>query len=68
MNWAQLVFNAFNDYIPVNYALAIIVKRIGKDHYNDMTESALDVVIERLDKLGFTYETLSQALSEVKKN
>ena len=66
-NRRQLVFNAFSEFKPTGKALAILVKRIDKRKYTDISSDGLDQVLKRLDEIGFTYEQTIDGLNDVKK-
>lgn len=69
-NRRQAVFNAFEEYSPKNYALAIMVKSIDGINYTGkkyLTEEGLDEILEKLNEIGYTRKELDKDLSEVKK-
>lgn len=66
-NWRQMVYNAFTEYSPKGMALALLVHKIDGKEYNDITSGGLQKVIDKLDEIGFTQETATNTVSEVKK-
>jgi len=66
-NRRQMVFNAFEEYSPKHYALALMVKSINGVSYSDITEEGLNQVLAKLDEIGYTQKELELDLSEVKK-
>lgn len=66
-NRAQMVFNAFEEYVPRNRALAILVYSIDGKVCSDYTKTGLDEIIEKLDEIGFTKKQAQQTVQEVKK-
>lgn len=66
-NWRQMVYNAFTEYSPKGMALALLVHKIDGIEYNDITSGGLQKVIDKLDEIGFTQETATNTVSEVKK-
>lgn len=67
-NRRQSVFNAYNEFTPSGKALAILVKRINDRVFEDFSPDALDRILIRLDKIGFSYGEAIDKVSEVKKN
>ena len=68
INRRQMVFNSFEEYVPRNFALAIMVISIDEEKYTDYTEDGLQKIIDRLDEIGYTQATLEEHLMEVKKS
>lgn len=66
-NWRQMVYNAFTEYSPKGMALALLVHKIDGKEYNDITSGGLQKVIDKLEEIGFTQETATNTVSEVKK-
>lgn len=69
-NRRQAVYNAFENYSPKHYALALMVKSIDGVDYTDkryLTEEGLDEVLEKLNDIGYTRKQLGIDLIEVKK-
>lgn len=66
-NWRQMVYNAFTEYSPKGMALALLVYKIDGKEYNDITSGGLQKVIDKLEEIGFTQETATNTVSEVKK-
>jgi hypothetical protein len=66
-NWRQMVFNAFTEYSPKGMALALLVHSIDGEERNDITASGLQETLDRLEAIGFTQETATETVSEVKK-
>ncbi|AHK11383.1 tail assembly chaperone [Flavobacterium sp. phage 1/32] len=66
-NRRQMVYNAFEEYSPKHYALALMVKSINGQVFTDITEKGLEEVLIKLDEIGYTQKELELDLSEVKK-
>lgn len=66
-NWRQMVYNAFMEYSPQNMALALLVHKIDGTEYTDITGGGLQKVLDDLEKIGFTQQTATNTVSEVKK-
>ena len=66
-NRRMTVYAAFEEFTPTGKALAILVKRIDKRMFTDYSNSTLDIVIKRLDEIGFSYEMAITNLNAVKK-
>ncbi len=66
-NRRQMVYNAYMEYSPKNRALAILVKSINGEECTDYSSDGLDEIIDKLDKLGFTYKQVQDTVDEVKK-
>lgn len=66
-NRRQLVFNAFEEYSPKHYALALMVKKIDGVECKDMTEEGLSNILEKLNEIGYSEKKLNEDLAEVKK-
>jgi len=66
-NRRQTVWNAFKEFTPKGYALALLVKSINGKLMTDITDKGLDEVLDKLDSIGFTYNDMIENLSEVKK-
>ena len=69
-NRRQAVFNAFEQYSPKHYALALMVKSIDGVDYTDkkyLGEEGLDEILDKLNAIGYTRKELDNDLSEVKK-
>lgn len=66
-NMRQAVFNAYQEYSPKSYALALTVKSIDGIEYTDISTEGLDLVLEKLDEIGYTQGNLEEDLSRVKK-
>lgn len=66
-NRRQTVFNAFNEFTPMGKALAVLVKRINKEHFYDFSPNSLDRVLVKLDNIGFSYSEAIEKVNEVKK-
>jgi hypothetical protein len=62
-----LVFNAFNESNPSSRSFAVLVKRIDKQKFVEYAPNDLDLIMEKLNNMGFDYETMSTQLREVKK-
>lgn len=61
------VFNSYNDYSPKGYAFALLVNRINDKLYNDFSQDGLERILDNLDRIGFSFEMLSEKLQEAKK-
>lgn len=66
-NRRQAVFNAFEEYSPKHLALALMVKSIDGVKCEDMTDEGLSVILDKLEKIGYTEKELNNDLGEVKK-
>ena len=66
-NRRQMVFNAFEEYSPKSYALAVLVKRINDEVYTSFADDTLREIIDKLDEIEFSKAKLDEEVSEVKK-
>jgi hypothetical protein len=66
-NRRQAVFNAFNESNPNSRSFAVLVKRIDKQKFVEYAPNDLDLVMQKLNDIGFDYETMFDQLREVKK-
>lgn len=66
-NRRQAVFNAFEEYSPKHYALALMVKSIDGEPCEDMSEEGLNLILEKLDKINYSEKELNEDLAKVKK-
>lgn len=69
-NRRQASYNAYTEYSPKHYALALMVKSInGKDYSGKyyLTEDGMNEVLQKLDDIGYTQKELENDLSVVKK-
>ena len=66
-NQHQCVYNALQEYSPSNMAFAVMVHSIDGKVYDRYDESALDEIIDNLERVGFTKGMLLEALRDVKK-
>lgn len=66
-NRRQLVFNAFMEYSPSSFALAILVKSIDGEVFTDYSEEGLMKVLDRLDEIGFSENEKNKTIKQVKK-
>lgn len=67
VNRRQLVFNAFSEYSPKGRALAILVKSINGIEYHDFTKDGLDLIIDKLNEIGFSQKESTETVEKVKK-
>jgi hypothetical protein len=61
------VFNSYNEYSPVGFAFAILVKKIDDQEFSDYSDDGLNRIIETLDKIGFSFKELTENVQEIKK-
>lgn len=66
-NRRQMVYNAFMEYSPSGRALAILVHSIDDVVYNDISADGLQIVIDKLDEIGFTQNETVSNVDAVKK-
>jgi hypothetical protein len=66
-NRRQLVFNAFNESNPNSRSFAVLVKRIDKQKFVEYAPNDLDLIMQKLNDIGFDYESMFGQLIEVKK-
>lgn len=66
-NRRQTVFNAFEEYSPKHYALALMVKSIDGIECKDMSEEGLDLILDKLNNSGYSEKQLNEDLAKVKK-
>lgn len=66
-NWRQMVYNAFTEYSPKGMALALLVHKIDDEVFTDISASELQRILDKLEVIGFTQETATNTVSEVKK-
>lgn len=66
-NQQQCVFNALEEYSPLNMAFAVMVHSIDGEVFEKYDESSLKKVGLKLEEIGFTKGILIEALQEVKK-
>lgn len=66
-NRRQTAFNAFNEFVPVGNAFALLVKKIDKKKYDDYSPDSLKRCVEHLDKIGLSNLEAMERLKEVKK-
>ena len=66
-NQQQCVFNALEEYSPLNMAFAVIVHSIDGKVFKSYDENTLDKIIDKLDEVGLTKAMIMEALREVKK-
>lgn len=66
-NRRQMVYQAFEEYSPKHYALALMVKSINGVPCTGMSETELDKIIDMLQEAGYTEKELCDDLADVKK-
>lgn len=66
-NQQQCLYNALEEYSPSNLAFAVLVHSIDGEVFKLYDEDSLEIVIDKLDEIGFTKEDLLSNLAEVKK-
>lgn len=66
-NRTEMVFNAYNNYIPKDYALAVLVYSIDGKVYSDYTDAGLDEIINILDEIGFSRKQANEETESLKK-
>jgi len=66
-NQQQCLFNALEEYSPSNIAFAVLVHSIDDVIYTNYDEDSLELVMDKLDEIGFTKEDLLSSLDLVKK-
>lgn len=66
-NRRQTIWNAYKNYNPQGMSLALLVKSIDGRPRNDISDEGLEKTLDELNRIGFTYDNLEEALSDVKK-
>jgi hypothetical protein len=66
-NQRQTVMNSYNEFFPTGFAFAVLVKKIGEKEYNDISPTGLQLVIDKLDEIGYEVGEVFKKASEVKK-
>lgn len=60
--------NSVNDGVKVNsYPFAIFVTEINGEYFSDYTKEGLDLILEKLDKIGFSMAELVEEFEDLKK-
>lgn len=66
-NRRQMVYNAFEEFSPKNFALALLIHSIDDVVYTNYSDEGLKEILDRLDEIGFDKAKLDETVSEVKK-
>jgi len=66
-NRRMMVFNSFMEYSPRGMALALLVHKIDNVVYKDISSEGLQLVLDKLDEIGFTEKQSTEKVDEVKK-
>lgn len=69
-NRRQAAFNAYTEYNPEHYALALMVKSINGVDYTDkyyMTEEGMEEVLTKLEEIGYSKRQATNDLNVIKK-
>jgi predicted SprT family Zn-dependent metalloprotease len=66
-NRRMMVYNSFMEYSPRGRAFAILVHSIDGVEYKDTSSDGLDVILDKLDEIGLSYESLTAETEAVKK-
>jgi hypothetical protein len=69
-NKRQAAFNAYEEYSPKHFALALMVKSINGVDYTGkyyLTEEGLNEIIDKLEEIGYSEKQLVNDLDVVKK-
>ena len=66
-NEVQLAYQIYNEYSPTSYALAVMVHSIDGLKYEDYSGDGLQIIIDKLDDIGFTRNELLTWVDRLKK-
>lgn len=66
-NQQQCVFNALEEYSPLNMAFAVMVHSIDGQIFEKYDENTLEEVINKLEEIKLTKAMINEALTAVKK-
>ena len=66
-NQRQCLHNALEEYSPKGMALATMVHSIDGHGYESFQEDSLDIVLDKLDAIGYTKQMMDETLDHVKK-
>jgi hypothetical protein len=66
-NQRQCLHNALENYSPSGMALACLVQSIDSVVFSDFEDETLNIVLDTLDKIGFTKENEGNIIDEIKK-
>lgn len=69
-NRRQAAYNAYTDYSPKSYALALLVKSINGVDYTGkyyLTDEGLDEILNKLEEIGYSKRQADNDLNVVKK-
>jgi hypothetical protein len=66
-NRRQMVYNAFEEFSPKNFALALLIHSIDDVVYTNYSDEGLKEILDRLDEIGFDKAKLDKTVSKVKK-
>jgi len=66
-NQRQCLHNVLEEYSPKGMALAIMVYSIDGVVYDDFQEPTLNIILDKLEKIGFNKQQLDETVETVKK-